>query len=356
MNRFFSSLAKYFATTVVIVTTFTGLGVQVANAHPLAPALLQIEQQDATSWAVLWRHSRLLNSSVPPEPVLPSTCKRSTPVSLVEEPGAAVAARWKIQCESDGLAGSRIAVTGLERNRINVIVRLRDRHDGEYQTLLDASASEFRVPDLREQSSVWQRYLQLGAEHLLFGPDHLLFLVALMLLVPARLPLLATLTAFTLGHSVTLSLAALGVIHMPAALMELGIAISLVVVARELLSKTPSVIGRHPGAMSFSFGLLHGLGFAGALAGIGLPKSEVVPALLSFNIGIELGQILVVMLVFAVASAAKFLFRSRDILEIKKLAGTIPGYFPVYLPAYLIGSFAALWCLQRLSIVLGLNA
>jgi len=307
-----------------------------AHAHPLAPALLQLQQTDANTWQVLWRHSRLLSSRAPPEPIVPAHCARITPVELTAEVGSAIAARWELRCEPVELTGTQIGIGQLEQSPINVIVRLRDKNGEEFQTLLDAENTRFIVP--AQASAVWPRYLRLGADHLLFGPDHLLFLLALILLVTGLRALALTLTAFTLGHSVTLSLAALGVISISPALMELGIAVSLIVVARELLSKRRSLLGRHPASMAFAFGLLHGLGFAGALASIGLPTQALVPALLAFNIGIEVGQLLVVTLVYILLSIVKLIWTGKDA---RLSAAGAMGC------AYLVGSVAFFWCLER---------
>src|SRR6185295_4271413 len=136
-------------------------------------------------------------------------------------------------------------------------------------------------------------YLRLGIEHILTGFDHLLFVLGLCLLIAGRRPLLWTLTAFTAGHSVTLSLAALGFVHVPQAPAEAAIAVTIVILARELArpSTTPRLLRRRPWAMAALFGLLHGLGFAGALADIGLPAGDIPLALFSFTVGIEIGQI-----------------------------------------------------------------
>ena len=185
------------------------------------------------------------------------------------------------------------------------------------------------------------RYLQLGAEHLWFGPDHLLFLLGLLLLVRAPGKRLLTLTAFTLGHSITLSLAALEVMLVPQAPMELGIALSLVVLARELLRAQPSLLGRWPALMALSFGLLHGLGFAGALRDIGLPRDDVITALLAFNIGIELAQVTVLLAVMLGAAALKGLRHGRPRFALSRTWSTVT-------PAYLIGTLSAFWCFERL--------
>lgn len=318
---------------------------QPASAHPLAPALLELEQTGPATYNVLWRVSALQSSGSRSEPVLPARCPNLNEPGITVENGGAIAARWQINCGTGSLAGEVIAVTDLARSGINVILRIRDPHGGVTQTLLDAATPSFTLPSAIEHMPVMQRYLELGIEHLLFGLDHLLFVLGLMLLVRVPVKIALTLTAFTLGHSITLSMAALGVIAVPQALMELGIALSLVVLARELLSEIPSLLGRKPGIMAFTFGLLHGLGFAGALGQIGLPQTDILHALLVFNIGIELGQLGIVCVTLLVIYLSKEL-RHRIMNNVGWQSA-----FATTLPAYFIGALAALWCIERLEVL-----
>lgn len=306
-------------------------------AHPLAPALLELEATGTGSYSVTWRLSALQPPGVRPVPALPSHCVRSEPGTTAVDDRGAVATRWRVDCGPAGLAGATLAVDGLDG--INAIVRVRERDGWVAQGLVDASAPRFVVPAPDEATPVFPRYLTLGVEHLVLGPDHLLFVLALVLLV--RLPgrLVLTLTSFTLGHSLTLALVTLGLVRVSPALMELGIALSLVVVARELLRQRPSIFGRRPGFMALAFGLLHGMGFAGALGEVGLPAGEIPLALLAFNLGIELGQLALVAAVFATALALRLLPRAAE------LGGRAAASAA---PAYAIGGMAMLWCIERL--------
>jgi len=184
-------------------------------------------------------------------------------------------------------------------------------------------------------------YLKLGLEHILTGSDHLLFVLGLILLVRHWRPLLWTITAFTAGHSLTLSLAAMGFVHVPQAPVEALIALSIFVVAVEITRRTEggaSGLWRMPWSMALVFGLLHGLGFAGALAEVGLPADEIPVALFAFNIGIELGQILFVGLILVswhvLARFPRRLGRAGQLI-----------------PAYVIGSLAALWAFERIYLI-----
>lgn len=302
-----------------------------ALAHPLAPALLQLTETAPGHYDVLWRLSALQPTGTQPQPVLPKDCQQQTaPRSSLAARGA-FEARWRVDCGADGLAGQDLAVNGL--GGINAILRVRTADGRLVQGLVDVGAPRFTVPTPEQAAPVLPRYLAMGFEHLLSGPDHILFLLALILLVRSPRRLVATLTAFTLGHSLTLAAATLGLVRVNPALMELGIALSIVVAARELLAAKPSILGRHPATMAFSFGLLHGMGFAGALADVGLPPDAIPLALLAFNVGIELAQL---------ALAAVFAW---PLWRLHALASR-----PVF-AAYAIGAMAALWSIERLGVL-----
>jgi hydrogenase/urease accessory protein HupE len=183
-------------------------------------------------------------------------------------------------------------------------------------------------------------YVGLGIEHILFGVDHLLFVLCLLLLVRGIRSLLATVTAFTLAHSITLAAATLGFIRVPATPVEATIALSIVFLACELVrgDGRRTVARSHPWLVAFSFGLLHGLGFAGALAEVGLPQGEIPLALFAFNVGVELGQ-----LAFVTA-----------VLSLWRLVRLVPLRLPACTPraaGYAIGSVAAFWVFARLASV-----
>lgn len=199
-----------------------------------------------------------------------------------------------------GIDGAELALEGLDES-LSIAVRV-ERIDGSEQGgLLDEAAPSFVVRPAPSHLDVLGRYLRLGVEHILSGLDHLLFVLALLLVVfdprarrdrPIRAALV-TVTGFTLGHSVTLSLAALGAIALPTAPVELCIALSIVLLAAELAREGPrdGLTHRRPWLVASSFGLLHGLGFAGALVEHGLPPSRSLAALAGFNLGVELGQL-----------------------------------------------------------------
>jgi hydrogenase/urease accessory protein HupE len=184
-------------------------------------------------------------------------------------------------------------------------------------------------------------YVSIGIGHILLGFDHLLFVLALVMIVKSTRRLLVTVTAFTVAHSITLSLATLGVLHGPGPPVEASIALSIVFVASEIIHQRQGREGltaRSPWVVAFAFGLLHGLGFAGALAEVGLPENSIPLALLFFNIGVEVGQVL-----FIVAVLATYRLLAKLLAGRFDLARLTP------VPAYAIGALASYWLFERVS-------
>jgi hydrogenase/urease accessory protein HupE len=186
----------------------------------------------------------------------------------------------------------------------------------------------------------------LGVEHILLGIDHLLFVLALCLLVKGTARLVATVTAFTVAHSLTLAGATLGFVHVPGPPVEAGIALSIVFVAAEIVHSRQGRRGlteRFPWIVAFTFGLLHGLGFASALSEVGLPQTAIPIALLFFNVGVEIGQLFFIASVFAVIALAR---------QVTQRIGATKPAWTWRVPAYAIGSVSAFWVIQRLSVFL----
>lgn len=314
------------------------IGAGVARAHPLSPALLSLTETAPGVFEVLWKTSALRAPGSDLQPDLPPACRPIAGV-VVDESEDNLVRRWAVDCGSAGLIGQRVGLRGLGAAKIDGLVRV-DSLDGRLlRGVVRASQPTFEIPAAAARSAVVWDYLRLGFEHILGGPDHLLFVFGLLLLVQGVALLVKTITAFTVGHSVTLSLAALGFVSFPTAMMEVFIAASVFLVAVELtrrVTPTATMMRRWPWAVAGGFGLLHGLGFAGALADVGLPQNEIPAALFSFNAGIELGQ-----LAFVAA-----------ILPLMALARRWETSFPRWLellPLYAMGSLAAFWCFERLA-------
>ncbi|SFF26515.1 HupE / UreJ protein [Fontimonas thermophila] len=323
---------------IALALLLLGLTTVVA-AHPLAPALLELRETAPHQYAVLWRTSVVQVRGAAVTPQWPATCT-ATALSQALEPNDAFVQRWRLDCPG-GLVGATLRIAGLERSGINAIVRIEPAHGAAVQTLLDAGRPAFVVPAPQAPPPVFARYLGLGIEHLLLGPDHLLFVLGLLLLVRGMRALFWTITSFTLGHSLTLSLTVLGFVRIHPAWTELAIAVSLLALACAIVrpAQAPSRWARWPWSMALGFGLVHGMGFAGALAEIGLPQRELPLALMAFNLGIELGQLAVVAVVLTLAHATRK-------LHLPTPAGL------ARLAAYAIGVPAAAWCYTRAAALL----
>jgi len=305
-----------------------------ALAHPLAPALLDIVEHPDGRTQVTWKTAVAQLDDAALSPVLPVDCRADGAASQ-DTDATRLTRRWTVRCGAGGLSGKPIAIDGLDRSQTDVLLRVGLADGRRLQGVLRPDDPDFVVPEEVRRIDVWRDYGRLGVEHVLGGPDHLLFVFGLLLLVPTLGALLRTVSAFTAGHSVTLSLAALGRAEIPSAPIEVLIAGSVFVLAVELAgSGKPTPLARRPWAMALGFGLLHGLGFASALREAGLPEEEVPAALLAFNLGIEAGQIAFVLGVLALGRAARpLLARAPDWIA------------PV--PVHAMGALAASWVIER---------
>ncbi len=305
-----------------------------AHAHPMAPGLFAVEQQDARLYAVEWKLPLKKITPSQPEPVWPDFCQIQGDVASATE-GTGRVSRFLLHCEQ-ALANSRFAVEGFDSEDAGVLLRISLSDGQRYHQMLNAADPAYIVPERQSAGSVLSHYGILGIEHLVGGIDHVLFILILYLLIGWNRKLLWTVTLFTIGHSLTLSLTVLGIVQFPVWLVESLIAFSIVVAAAEWIRQRPDTLfKRWPGLASGGFGLLHGMGFAGVLSDIGLPPADIPLALASFNIGIELGQL-------AVLCVAAFVHRIA-----RQTIGSLPARW-VTLPGYVLGSLAAFWFWQRL--------
>jgi hydrogenase/urease accessory protein HupE len=309
-----------------------------AAAHRLAPSLLSIDEAADGAIAVTFKMARQQPGGGEVAPELPERCVPSER-PRVESDEQSVTVRWTARCGAEGLVGARVGVNGLAETETNALLRIALRDGRRVQAVLHGGAASLVVPERPSAVAVFRDYLRLGIHHIATGFDHLLFVFGLVLLAGGTRALLWTVTAFTAGHSVTLSLAALGVVRFPTAPIELAIAATILALALELArgSDRPgrdSLLRRRPWAVAFVFGLLHGFGFAGALAEVGLPQQEIPVALLSFNVGIELGQVGFVAVVLA----------------LRRLFEPVLAAAPAWLtrvPVTAMGALAVYWCLDR---------
>jgi hypothetical protein len=304
-----------------------------ASAHRFAPSLLRLFEVGDGAYQVIWKTPAQRVSDVPLLPSFPARCS-GQPEGPGTLEGTGVLSSWTMECGAS-LVGETLSVDGLAENSASVLLSLETLEGPFYQALLSADQPRFTIPTEPGALQVMREYSWLGAGHIWGGIDHLLFVFGLLLLVGWGLRLVWTITAFTVGHSITLSLVTLGFFEYPVALVEFLIAVSVFVLALELArEKGGGLLRRYPWWLAGGFGLLHGMGFAGALAEVGLPQSELPLALLFFNIGIELGQLAFI----AVAMGLWFLVRRLPL-------GTLLAWRPV--PIYTLGSLSAMWCIER---------
>jgi hypothetical protein len=308
-----------------------------AQAHRFAPSLLKITETSPGQFNVLWKTPAQGVSKIPLAPVWPPACEVSS-ASPPQQEGTGRVISFKLDCAALGassVVGQVFGVDGLGANQASAMVMLSLRDGRHYQEVLNPQQTAFTVPQEPGSGQVMRDYSRLGIEHIWGGIDHLLFVFGLLLLVGGGGRLLWTITAFTVGHSVTLSLVTLGFFDYPVALVEFAIAVSIFVLAVELArSESAGLFRRLPWLMAASFGLLHGMGFAGALAEVGLPQDAVPLALLFFNIGIEIGQI-----AFILAALGLWWLVRRPLVPWQE------RLLPV--PVYVLGGLSAMWCFER---------
>jgi len=304
-------------------------------SHEIRPAYLQIIQTSETTYEVFWKVPSRGDAVPKIYPVFP-------PFFSVEElknpnqlPGFVIYS-YKIS-SNENLQGKVLTIKGLNKTLIDVLVNI-EYLDGQKATFMLQPDKYARViPGKTSTLDVIKTYTKLGIEHILLGIDHLLFILALIIITVGKWKIIKTITAFTLAHSITLSLAVLGYVNFPTAPVEAVIALSIVFLAIEIIkiiNGKQTLTSKKPWLVAFTFGLLHGFGFAGALANIGLPNQDIPFALAFFNVGVEIGQIafvLVMLLVIRILSLKK----GWPVL-IKKI------------PAYVIGSLATFWMIERI--------
>ena len=327
---------------LLLFPTCLGVLSGAAQAHERRPAYLELRQLEAEKFDVLWKVPAKGELRLGLYVRFPQDC--SEPQSrTVYQTGDAYIERWQVRC-AGGLPGKTISVDGLTTSLTDVLVRLQ-WSDGRTQTVrLDASKTDFVVEAAPNWRQLTMAYMSFGVEHILLGIDHLLFVLGLMLIVRSPGTLVKTITAFTVAHSITLGLAVFGVVHVPSRPVDAAIALSIVFLGAEILHARRGKLGltfRYPWIVAFAFGLLHGLGFAGALTSLGLPATDIPLALLFFNVGVEIGQLLFVIFFLVLAWA----FRT---LEVKAPQWSKP------LPAYTIGTFATYWFLGRVAVIVGI--
>ncbi len=318
------------------IALFAALWPLLCLAHEVRPSYLELRETDPGEFRVLWKTPTHGDARFALEPVFSGDATRTSPVSRRTTAGAAIQT-WTLRAPA--LRGQTLSITDPEGTMSDTLVRIEFADGTTWTQRLTPDRPAARIPAHESSFAVAGTYLKLGVEHILLGIDHLLFILALLLITRGTWRLIKTVTAFTVAHSITLALATLGFVHVPQAPVEAVIALSIVFVAAEILrvrNGPGGIASRAPWIVAFAFGLLHGFGFAGALADVGLPERHVPLALLLFNVGVEVGQLLFV------APALGML------ALIRRVRFRFPSWIEI-VPPYAIGSVAMFWVIQRVA-------
>ena len=321
---------------------FLFLALSIASAHEARPAYLEIKETAPGQFTVLWRTPVLAGMRLPIALRLPGDVKNLKEPTVEELADSVVERHW-IDAGANSLSGKRIDFPGLQLTITDVLVRVEMLDGRKWTTIVHPSQPWVEIAAAQSWLGVSGTYIVQGIRHILFGADHMLFVLGLLLIVKDRWMLLKTVTAFTVAHSITLAIATLGYAEVPVIPLNAAIALSILFLGPEIVRSwrgETSFTIRHPWVVAFAFGLLHGFGFASALTSAGLPQHELPLALVSFNVGVELGQLGFIGLILA-------LERSFRILEIRW-----PRWVEA-LPGYTVGSLGAFWTIQRVSLLLG---
>ncbi|WP_170377174.1 HupE/UreJ family protein [Ruegeria atlantica] len=325
----------------LIIAIWLACTPKTGNAHALDPGYLDLRQLTPGTWQVMWRIPDVNGQPMRIDAILPGACTPSHGPPPIFDSVAWVSS-WVAECGAE-IEGQTVTIRGLERQNNDVLLRVQPLESAIATLRFTPEVPALTLPIDPTTWSVFISYFWLGFEHILEGWDHLLFVFALFILVRDPWRLVGAVTAFTVAHSITLALATLGVLHVPAAPVEAVIALSIVFLALEILKHKEGQIRlseQYPWIVCFCFGLLHGLGFAGALSEIGLPSQDIPAALLAFNLGVEAGQLTFI----AGLSVGMFLWRQVARFNPLRLSGVTRP-----ITGYIIGSVSVYWLVERVS-------
>jgi len=306
-------------------------------AHTVKPAYLSVHAVSQQDYTIKWKLP-ILNEQVPSiKPHFPSTCTQ-THIQKIQDSTHHIM-YLDLNC-STSLFSQKIGITNISKEMMNVIFHF-EQNDISYFSQFDPQHTNILIQNKKNPNTfnTLKNYISLGIKHILDGYDHLLFILGLLLLIEHWKVLLMTTTAFTLSHSITLGATALGYIHPAVTLIEQLIALSILILAVEVMYKKEEKLGlsaRYPWVVAFFFGLIHGFGFASVLSELGLPENHLLLALLSFNVGIEVGQLLFISMILVIYYLLK-----------KYLSNTQQDHIKSVI-IYFIGSMASYWLVERL--------
>ncbi|MEI5682080.1 HupE/UreJ family protein [Mesorhizobium sp. CGMCC 1.15528] len=310
-----------------------------AAAHEVRPAYLDVREETLGVFSVLLKTPMQGNARLALSATFSGKVERLAPV--VSRPtGNAMLQSWQMRAV-EPLEGQTVSIHGLQNTMTDALVRIEFLDGYVWLEKLTPGSPYATIPAVQSNWTVAKTYIVSGIEHILFGFDHLLFVASLMLIVRDWRMLVKTVTAFTVAHSITLTFATLGWATLPSAPVEVMIAFSIVLVGAEIVRMERGEISltiTWPWVVAFVFGLLHGFGFAGALVDLGLPRGDIPLALFSFNVGVEVGQLMFIAAILAIVASATRFF-------------TIPRQ-AIVASAYGIGTIAAFWGVERLDAML----
>ena len=317
----------------------------VAQAHDARPNFVEIIETEANVFSVQWKIPATVPEAALPTIHMPESCTTDARLAM-QQSGGAYQGRLIYNCP-DGLSGQEVRIEFPVINpSLSSLFQVRLANGEQYVRILKPDETSWTVPDAENKLAVAGQYTLLGIEHIWIGIDHLLFVTCLLLIARTARKVLITITGFTVAHSVTLFLSALDVIRIPTPPVEAAIALSVVFLAWEIIKNDETQLTfRYPVAVSTSFGLLHGFGFAAVLRDIGLPQTELPVALLFFNVGVEIGQILFVLALVAIFLVTRPLLKrllSAQDHEVHWTWITTPA-------SYVIGGVASYWLFDRIS-------
>lgn len=319
--------------------------VTVAEAHDSRPNFVEIIETDPGVFSVQWKIPATVPDAALPTISMPASCSTDARLAMQQE-GGAYQGRLLYNCP-EGLSGQEISIEfPIINPSLSSLFQVRLANGEQYVKILKPEESSWTVPDAENRLAVAGQYTLLGIEHIWIGIDHLLFVACLLLIARTVRKVLITITGFTIAHSITLFLSALDVIRIPTPPVEAAIALSVVFLAWEIVKNDETQLTfRYPVAVSTSFGLLHGFGFAAVLRDIGLPQTQLPTALLFFNVGVEIGQIL-----FLLALVAAFLVTRPLLKRLLSAQDHDVHWTWITTPAsYVIGGLASYWLIDRIS-------
>lgn len=327
-----------FLKKIIVISTLFFAIISSSYAHEMDPGLVDITQLSEHKFEINWSAPVYFKKKHPARLVLPEHWQvlATKPVRKVRDSHLY---SQLVNIPNDDFSKSKINIKGLEKTITEVFVRTLWLSGKKTSLLVLPQDPWFEIAANKTSWQIAGDYIYLGVDHILEGFDHLSFVLMLMWIVTLKRKLLLTITAFTLAHSLTLAAASFSIVSLPGPPVETMIALSIVFMAVELLKINQgrsSLTAQYPWLVAFFIGLIHGFGFSGALKDIGLPDGEILLALISFNVGVELGQLLFISVILVLTTLFNKIINTRPI-------------WVNNIPVYIVGGMASFWFIERIS-------